>query len=221
MAARRPSSRRALCLVVALFAGLLTGSVGATAAVAAVGGSVPIKVFRGPDGAVAAVVQLRIGNAHGYFIVDTGAQKSMIDTAVAKYLRLPAIGRRRRICGVGGCAPATRLVRVTDWSAGAVALPTTRLARSRFLVRFPNSIIAAGLLGADVLSAYGHVNIDWARSVMTLGDATATAPPPTPPLPSKTGDSGATPAPSPQPSPANPSPDNPSPATPGAGLVAG
>ena len=41
---------------------------------AAQGVRVPIKVFRGRDGAAAALVQLRIGTTHGYFVIDTGAE---------------------------------------------------------------------------------------------------------------------------------------------------
>jgi hypothetical protein len=162
------------------------------------GGKVSIKVFHSRTGAAAVLVPITIGGHHGYFILDTGAQKSMIDKRVAKRLRLRQVGRRHILCGIAGCNRPTRSVNVAGWQLGSVALPATNLAQGDMLALFPGPTLAAGLLGADMLSAYGKIDIDFANSLLTLGDGNPIAPPP----------------PGAQPAPSSP------PAAPGSGLVA-
>jgi hypothetical protein len=166
------------------------------------GGKVPIKVFHSRTGAAAVLVPISIGHHHGYFILDTGAQKSMIDQRIAKQLGLPAVGRKHILCGIAGCNRPTRSVNVAGWQLGTVALPATHLAQGDLLALFPGPTVAAGLLGADMLSAFGKINIDFANSLLTLGDGNpiASLPPTAPPSPS---------APAP-----------PTPAAPGSGLIA-
>lgn len=152
------------------------------------GGEVPIKVFHSSTGAAAVLVPIRIGHRHGYFILDTGAQKSMIDTRLAKSLGLHQVGRRHTLCGITGCGRPQRAVDVGDWSVGGVALPATHLDQGNLLALFPGPTLAAGLLGADMLTAYGKVNIDFANSLLTLGDGAPvgqgpSAPAPTPAAP--------------------------------------
>jgi hypothetical protein len=166
------------------------------------GGKVPIKVFHSRTGAAAVLVPVSIGQHHGYFILDTGAEKSMIDKRVAKKLRLRQVGRRHILCGISGCNRPTRSVNVAGWQLGSVALPATNLAQGDMLELFPGPTLAAGLLGADMLSAYGKVNIDFANSVLTLGDGNPIAPPP----------------PGGQPSPS--APPAAAPAAPGSGVIA-
>jgi hypothetical protein len=202
-----PRARRllaALGLVSLLSLTPLTISATALAQADAPGGTVPIKVLHGRSGSAVILVRIRIGTRYGYFVVDTGAEKSLIDSRAAKYLKLPASGRKQRMCGITGCAGASRPVHVGDWSAGEVRLPATSLARTRFLVLFPGPIIASGLLGSDVLSTYGQLAIDFAHSQMTLG---------TPGVP-------ATPSPDPTGTAAPPSAGAPGTQSPGAGLVA-
>ena len=212
MNARRTSFRLLTACIACIACVACVACVAAAAAIAAgpaaaQGVKVPIKVFHGRDGSAAALVELRIGTGHGYFVIDTGAEKSLIDSRVAKLLHLRAVGHKQRFCGVGGCDHANRLVQVRDWSIGGLTLPATRMAQSRFLQLFPGSVIAAGLLGADVLSAYGKVNIDWAAGVMTLGDGTP-APPPAPAPKQPGADSGGS----------SPTPGNPG--SPGSGIIA-
>ena len=182
----------------------VVAAVGAIVAVAAAsasaqsvlpGGQVPIKVFHSTSGAAAVLVPISIGRHKGYFILDTGAEKSMIDQRVAQQLGLRPVGRKHVLCGISGCNRPTRSVSVSGWQLGTVALPATHLAQGNMLALFPGPTVAAGLLGADMLSAYGKINIDFANSLLTLGDGNPIAPPPSAPAPS-------------------------TPATPGSGLVA-
>jgi hypothetical protein len=140
------------------------------------GGQVPIKVFHAHSGAAAVLVPVRIGGRHGYFILDTGAQRSMIDSRLARALGLRPVGRKHRLCGISGCARPERAVMVGDWSIGGVALPATHLDQGALLALFPGPTLAAGLLGADMLSSYGKINIDFANSLLTLGDGNPIAP---------------------------------------------
>jgi gag-polyprotein putative aspartyl protease len=193
---RRPL--RPLLAVVAVFGAIAAvGAASASAQSVLPGGQVPIKVFHSRTGAAAVLVPVSIGRGHGYFILDTGAEKSMIDQRVAKQLGLRPVGRKHVLCGITGCNRPTRSVSVAGWQLGSVALPPTSLAQGNLLALFPGPMVAAGLLGADMLSAYGKINIDFANSLLTLGDGNpiATPPPPSAPAPS-------------------------TPATPGSGLVA-
>ena len=201
MLLRRPL-RPLLAVVAAVGAIVAFGAASASAQSILPGGKVPIKVFHSPTGAAAVLVPISIGSHHGYFILDTGAEKSMIDKRVAKQLKLRQVGRRHTLCGISGCNRPTRSVNVPGWQLGGVALPSTNLAQGDMLELFPGPTLAAGLLGADMLSAYGKINIDFANSVLTLGDGNPIAPPP----------------PSGQPSPSPPASSPP--AAPGSGLIA-
>jgi hypothetical protein len=194
---------RPLLAVVALsgaFVAVATASASAQSVLP--GGKVPIKVFHSRTGAAAVLVPIKIGSGHGYFILDTGAEKSMIDKRVAKELKLRQVGRKHILCGISGCNRPTRSVSVAGWQLGNVALPATNLAQGDMLELFPGPTVAAGLLGADMLSAFGKINIDFANSLLTLGDGNPIAPPP----------------PSGQPSPGAPA--SPPTAAPGSGLIA-
>lgn len=192
--------RPLLAVVAASGAIIAVAAASASAQSVLPGGKVPIKVFHSPTGAAAVLVPISIGHGHGYFILDTGAERSMIDQRVAKQLGLRPVGRKHVLCGIAGCNRPMRSVNVSGWQLGGVALPATHLAQGNLLALFPGPTIAAGLLGADVLTAFGKINIDFANSLLTLGDGNPIAPPP----------------PSGQPSPGAPS----SPATPGSGLIA-
>jgi hypothetical protein len=174
------------------------GAASASAQVVLPGGKVPIKVFHARSGAAAVLVPIKIGRGHGYFILDTGAQKSLIDTRVARSLGLRPVGRKHTLCGISGCNRPTRSVNVSSWEVGGVALPPTNLAQGNLLALFPGPTLAAGLLGADMLSAYGKINIDFANSELTLGDGNPIAPQ----------------------APGAPVPPTPTPTAPGAGLIA-
>jgi Aspartyl protease len=182
---------RPLLAVVAAF-GVIAAVAAASASAQSVqpGGQVPIKVFHSHTGAAAVLVPISIGSRHGYFILDTGAEKSMIDRHVARQLGLRPVGRKHVLCGLTGCNRPRRSVNVTGWQLGTVALPPTHLAQGDLLALFPGPTIAAGLLGADMLSAYGKINIDFTNSLLTLGDGNPMAPPPSAPAPSTPGSPG-------------------------------
>jgi hypothetical protein len=193
---------RPLLAVVAVVGAIVAVAAASASAQAVLpGGQVPIKVFHSRTGAAAVLVPISINGHHGYFILDTGAEKSMIDRRVARQLGLRAVGRKHILCGITGCARPTRSVNIAGWQLGGVALPATHLAQGDLLALFPGPTVAAGLLGADVLTAYGKINIDFANSLLTLGDGNPIAP-----------------APNGQPSPS--APTSPTPASPGSSLVA-
>jgi Aspartyl protease len=189
---------RALLAVLAVFGAIVAVAAASASAQVLPGGQVPIKVFHSRTGAAAVLVPISIGRGHGYFILDTGAEKSMIDQRIARELGLRPVGRKHILCGITGCNRPMRSVGVPGWHLGNVALPATNLAQGNLLTLFPGPTLAAGLLGADVLSAYGKINIDFANSLLTLGDGNpiAPSPPPSEPAPPST------------------------PATPGSGLIA-
>jgi predicted aspartyl protease len=127
---------------------------------------IPITVLHGSSGQALALVKVTIGSATGLFIIDTGATKTLIDRRVAMRLGLTPAGRSRRISGIG-CTQTAQPVHLTNWKVGAIDLPPEVAASSRFPLAHGTSIL--GLLGSDVLSHFGAVNIDYAHSQMVLG----------------------------------------------------
>jgi predicted aspartyl protease len=127
---------------------------------------VPIVVLHGPGGEALALARVKIGGRSLLFIVDTGASESLIDKRVARRLRLHRVGRRHRFRGVS-CGGSAQPVRVTTWTLGEVALPPRRIDSADFSLGRGTAVV--GLLGADVLSSFGKISIDFAHEVLTLG----------------------------------------------------
>jgi predicted aspartyl protease len=128
--------------------------------------SVPIIILRGSGGQALALAPITLNGKRLIFVVDTGATGSLIDKRVARRLHLPKVGPLQRFKGVS-CGGSAQPVRVAHWSVGVVGLAPQRLSSTRF--SFGKGGVVVGLLGADVLSSFGKVSIDFTHSVMTLG----------------------------------------------------
>ena len=152
------------CLVGSfLVIGFTGGGEASTTRAHAAATTVPLKIFKA-QGAVQAVALVRIHGRFFRFIVDTGAEKTLVNVALARELHLKTIGKPITLSGVG-CSETAQKVRLSNWSIGGQALPRIIATRSGLAgVRVP-----AGLLGADVLSRFGTVSIDFVHGVMILG----------------------------------------------------
>ncbi len=127
--------------------------------------TVPLRVITGSSGQTIAIVAVHIGSSGPFsFILDTGASSSVVSTQVAKELGLPVARTIGPVSGVGGVIGRAQTTDVTQWRMGTVALPPTEL----IMISFPGSGGPDGLLGSDVLSQFGTVNVDFSRRVLQL-----------------------------------------------------
>jgi Aspartyl protease len=116
-------------------------------------------------------------DGHGPFplVIDSGASSSQIDAKVASLLHLPSAGMPKKGTGVS-CSTTIHPVKVATWSIGSVALSGQSLGSSS-IPSFGLHKAPAGLLGADVLSRFGAVRLDYQNQKLILsgpeGPATA------------------------------------------------
>jgi predicted aspartyl protease len=137
---------------------------------------VPLQVAQGPNGATLALVPIFIdGQGPFNFALDTGASNSLIDSSLAQQLGLPVVGTAGQVTGVTGAANA-QLVNVDVWSVGNVHLPSLT-AVSLPLPAANSGPGLVGLLGSDVLSTFGTVDVDYGRQVLFLREAEPTLEP--------------------------------------------
>jgi hypothetical protein len=117
-------------------------------------------------GAVEATTAVNIGSHTFQLAIDSGADVSTIDSSDTPGLGLTQDHHRIQVQGVGGSASATE-ERVTSWSVGPVHLVPQDL----ISVSLPAGITGSGidgLLGADVLSQFRGVTIDYADGTLGL-----------------------------------------------------
>lgn len=129
--------------------------------------SVPVKVQRDLTGSTIVIASVTI-DGHGPYplAVDTGASVSILDRSVAVAANLPQAGNPEPVAGVGGSQTATP-VQVNSWNVGKITLPAMRIAMlSLPEAQKSNGIV--GLLGSDVLSRFGVVQIDYSNSTLIV-----------------------------------------------------
>jgi hypothetical protein len=130
--------------------------------------NVPLQIVEGPEGQVLAFVPVFIEDEGPFgFALDTGASRSLIDGAVVEQLNLEIIGPAGPAVGVTGMAEAD-LVQVDQWRLGdAVDLPSMEVT-TLDLPSPDDGNGLQGLLGADVLSLYGSILIDFDEELLVL-----------------------------------------------------
>jgi predicted aspartyl protease len=99
------------------------------------------------------------------FIIDTGAAQSQVTSKVAEQLKLKKVGKPVTITGVG-CTSKAQRVKIDDWSIAGHALPELTIGSSDLQVAKGK---LAGLLGSDVWSKFGSIQIDYANETLTVG----------------------------------------------------
>jgi hypothetical protein len=127
---------------------------------------VDIKVIKhGPQ--VLALVPVTIdGKGPFAFALDTGASQSLVDSQVAKELRVPVTGAKQRIAGVASVSKV-RAIRVRDWRVGSVKLPPSTVVEANLPFGNVDGGVQ-GLLGSDMLSDFDVITIDYAHSRLLL-----------------------------------------------------
>ncbi len=118
------------------------------------------------DGAVEATAPVSIGARTFHLAIDSGADNSTIAASKVRGLGLTQDHRQIQLLGVGGEVSATE-ERVTSWSVGWVRLVPEDLVATTLPGGWGPSGID-GLLGADVLSQFRGVTIDYADGILGM-----------------------------------------------------
>lgn len=155
----------AACVPLASCTLSITGPRGATTSGNAI--SIPVRVVHDGAGGTALLVGVTInGNGPFTFVLDTGAESSLIDSSVAKRLDLKAAGSPHPISGIGGVQQAVP-VQLKDWRMDTLRLPAMTMDSASFGGDHLGNNIR-GLLGSDVLSQFGTITIDYAGGTLTV-----------------------------------------------------
>lgn len=129
--------------------------------------TVPVRVLHFQGGATAVLIAVTIDNHGPYtFIVDTGAELSLIDAQVSRQLGLHVTGEAHQVSGIGGTQQAVP-VAISHWHADTLRLPNTTIDSGDFSAERRASGYV-GLLGSDILSQFGLVTIDYANGTLTV-----------------------------------------------------
>jgi len=116
---------------------------------------------------VAAIANVCIdGEGPFPFVIDTGAQGSVLTAALARKLRLPGIGPPVLIGGAG-CSAKAQLARIASWNVAGLTLRPQYVTELRIPL-FGGRGQPDGLLGSDVWSRFGAMRLDFARGSLTV-----------------------------------------------------
>jgi predicted aspartyl protease len=128
--------------------------------------TVKLSVLKRGKNVIALVPVTINGRGPFTFALDTGASRSLVDSAVARKLQVPKKGSAGKVAGVGSITKAS-LVKVTHWRVGDVALPATTIVSSN--IPFGNASTGIqGLLGSDMLSRFDVITIDYGKGELRL-----------------------------------------------------
>lgn len=129
--------------------------------------TVPVRVLHDGGGATVVLIAVTIKNHGPYtFIVDTGAEVSLIDTQLSRLLDLHVTGATHQVSGIGGSQEAVP-VAVSSWHADKLRLPGTTIDSGDFSAERRASGYV-GLLGSDILTQFGIVTIDYTNGTLTV-----------------------------------------------------
>jgi hypothetical protein len=116
---------------------------------------------------VAAIANVCIdGKGPFPFVIDTGAQGSVVTAGLARKLRLPRIGPPELIGGAG-CTARARVARIDSWNVGGLTLQPQYVTDLRIPL-FGGRGQPDGLLGSDVWSRFGAMRLDFARGTVSV-----------------------------------------------------
>lgn len=112
------------------------------------------------------LVPIHIADSGPYqFVLDTGASRSIIDAQIVEELELET-GQSAQARSVASEFRG-QTVKIEQWRVGDVELePRTIVAAD--LPQAEGEVQFRGLLGSDVLAAFGKVEIDYDEQIMTL-----------------------------------------------------
>ena len=134
--------------------------------------AVPIEIVRrGRNDLIE--VRATIAGSSAQWILDTGSGSVTVAVHLSAALGLPRVGRTQISYGGGGCASKVGPVRVSEWRTDGVKLPSTIALTSSdpVIARPAQGVSTAGLIGANVLAAFGEATFDFTHRRLILGGA--------------------------------------------------
>ena len=127
---------------------------------------VALKVLKHSNQVIALVPVTINGHGPYTFALDTGASQSLVDSQVAKELRVEKTGESHPVAGITNVTNV-KTIEVKDWRVGKVKLPATTVVEAN--LPFGNADGGVqGLLGSDMLSSFDVVTIDYDHGVLKL-----------------------------------------------------
>ncbi len=127
--------------------------------------TVPVHVLQ-LNGATRIEVDLTIkGRGPFPFVLDTGAESSAIDSSLAAQLGLRPDGDPHPVGGIGGTTEATP-VAIDSWSLDTLRLPADSIDSASLSGGLSSN--EDGLLGADILSKFGTITINFDAGQLTV-----------------------------------------------------
>jgi hypothetical protein len=109
------------------------------------------------------------------FVIDTGAEGSVLASSLAGLLGLPRIGAPVPIGGAG-CSASARISRLASWDVAGLALQPQAVIYLKIPL-FGGRGQPDGLLGSDVWSRFGAMRLDFARGRVTVPGPERPGPP--------------------------------------------
>lgn len=129
--------------------------------------SIPVRVLHYDGGATLVLLAVTINNHGPYtFIVDTGAEVSLIDSQVSRQLGLHVTGAAHQVSGIGGSQEAVP-VAISKWHADKLRLPNMNIDSGDFSAERRDAGYV-GLFGSDILTQFGLISIDYAHGTLTV-----------------------------------------------------
>jgi hypothetical protein len=100
------------------------------------------------------------------FLIDTGADGSVLTTSLARQVGLPAIGGPVQLGGAG-CTAIAHSSRIAKWTVAGLALQPQDVTYLNVPL-FGQKGQPDGLLGSDVWSRFGAMRLDFAHGTVTV-----------------------------------------------------
>jgi len=111
-------------------------------------------------GGVSVIAEVSVHGTRGGFLLDTGAAVTELDSKLANSSALKKVGATTKI-GAVSCTSSVQPVVFDNARISTVKLPTVTAASSINALTARSNGKIQGLIGADILSTFGSVTIDF------------------------------------------------------------
>ncbi len=128
---------------------------------------IPLKVIKQGTAAIALAPVCVAGHGPYAFVVDSGAGTSAFDTQLVKALHLSRNGRGQTVSGAN-CTTTETPTAGPSWAVGSVPLAPQTVSSIDIPGFGGLRSSAAGLLGSDVLSRFGAIQLDYQHESLAL-----------------------------------------------------
>jgi predicted aspartyl protease len=134
------------------------------------GQGIPMSVGHGKQGGAYETIRAVTDGTPADWLIDTGATYTLVAARTVAQLKLHRVGRSVTGLGASGCSARLDPVAINNWTAGSVRLPpTVALASTSPVVSKYGSTKIDGIIGADVLSHFHQVTLDFRTKRTLLG----------------------------------------------------